>query len=292
MNTLKLVRTLLALALAALPLTAAVPVHAQEVAPVPAPTIIKTAPYTITAPGYYQLGANLSYAGNGSANDAIITVNVSGVTLDFGGHLISGTTNAATQLYGVYANERGDLTIKNGTIGHCFIGVYLLGNGNANSLNINQSVHDMLITNCFYAGTLLDGATNSLVNACRVSNIGGTTVFSFTVNGINLSAQGYAHGLFFAGGVGNSITNNTITNLTATNGNIGVEDDSNEVFASGNTISKLGASGTGIYYVAFAVNNTISSSPYGIYYCTKYANNLTSNCTTPFTSGTAVGYNN
>ena len=76
-----------------------------------------------------------------------------------------------------------------------------------------------------------------------------------------LEAQGYAHGLFFAGGVGNSITNNTITNLTASSGNIGVEDDSNEVFASGNTISKLGAGGTGIDGVAFAVNNTISTAP-------------------------------
>ena len=34
--------------------------------------------------------------------------------------------------------------------------MYLLGNGNANSFNINQSVHDMLITNCFDAGALLD----------------------------------------------------------------------------------------------------------------------------------------
>ena len=97
------------------------------------------------------------------------------MTLDFGGHLISGTTNAGTQLYGVYANERGDLTIKNGTIGHCFIGVVLAGNNQAGSLNINQSVHDMLITNCFYSGAYFASVTNSQMSNCRISNIGGTT---------------------------------------------------------------------------------------------------------------------
>ena len=83
-------------------LAATVDTSAQTVSPVPAPTIITTAPYTITTSGYYQLGANLSYAGNGGNNDAIITVSASNVTLDFAGHYISGpTTNAATKLYGI-----------------------------------------------------------------------------------------------------------------------------------------------------------------------------------------------
>ena len=71
----------------------------------PAPTIINSVPYTISASGYYQLGANFQVT-NTSGN--IITIAVSNVTLDFGGHFISGPTNAVgtSTLFGVNANTR------------------------------------------------------------------------------------------------------------------------------------------------------------------------------------------
>ncbi len=50
----------LALTLAAAALHGVPAAHAQSVSPVPAPTIITSAPYTITAAGCYQLGANLT----------------------------------------------------------------------------------------------------------------------------------------------------------------------------------------------------------------------------------------
>ncbi len=290
MKTSKILRSFLALALA---LAAVAPTaHAQYVAPSPAPTMITSAPYTITTAGYYQLGADLFYSGNGSTNDAIITIAANNVTLDFGGHLISGSQSAATQLYGVYANEHSDLTIKNGTIGHCFIGVCLIGNGQTGSLNINQSVHDMLITNCYYSAALFLAATNSQVGTCRVSNIGGTTLSTAQVGSMTFGCSGNSIALAFTSGAGNMATNNTITNLTGTAINYGIYDDSNEVAASGNTISKLAGGGCGIYLVAYAVNNTITNSATGIREATKYANNLTSGCSTPFTGGTGVGYNN
>lgn len=40
------------------------------------------------------------------------------MTLDFGGHFISGPQVSTSGLYGVYANERSNLTTKNGTIAY------------------------------------------------------------------------------------------------------------------------------------------------------------------------------
>ncbi len=266
---------------------------AQEVAPVPAPTIITSAPYTITTGGYYQLGANLSYAGNGADNDAIITVNASNVTLDLGGHYLSGPVNTpATKVFGVFAYERSNLTIKNGTISHCLIGVALAGINQSNSLNINHSLHDLLITNGYYAGAILQGATDSRASANRVSNIGGSTVPSALFGTSTFHPSGAAIGLYMAGGAGNTASNNTVANLTASSSNAGIFGAGSKGFvASGNTISKLAATSYGLYLVDFAVNNTVSNCTYGVS-ATKYANNLTSDCGTPFTGGTAEGYNN
>ena len=278
------------LALAAI--LAAAPAHAQEVAPVPAPTIIKSAPYTITTPGYYQLGANLSYAGNSSiANDAIITVAVSNVTLDFGGHFISGpATNTATTLFGVYCNERGNINIINGTISHCWIGIELFGNGSATSLNYNQRVNNMLVTHCYAVGIDLTYANNSHVTNCNVSDIGGTTAPVY--NSLDYSGIAVGIGFEYGGGKGSYADNNTISNITAgVNSGYGIFCFS--ASATGNTIDTVTGSGAayGIQYPIFALGNKISNATTGIANATKYKDNLTSNCPSPFSGGTAVGTN-
>ena len=81
------------LSFAALALSGNAPLAVQSVSPVLALTIITTAPYTNSAPGWYQLGANLTYNGSGATNDAIITINAGNVTLDFAGHYITGPIN-------------------------------------------------------------------------------------------------------------------------------------------------------------------------------------------------------
>ncbi len=267
------------------------PAAAQTVSPNPAPTIITSAPYTISAPGFYQLGANLSYAGNGSQNDAIITVNANNVTLDLGGHFLTGTsTNTATQLLGVYANERSNLTLQNGTISYCYIGVALEGTFSATSNNVNHRFRNLLVTHCYSGGIELLGASDSTMERCRVSYIGGPP---------NTSAVG----LECNEGSGNRIDHCTVTNITgngpqyAAFGILGT--DYNVVvtrcFVSNVAVINTPSGGTpayGIYGPLFAEDNLISNAPAGLYSVSRYKDMLTIDCPDPFASGFAVGDNN
>ncbi len=252
-----------ALAVAAVLAAAPGNARAQVVTPNPAPTIITTAPYTITKPGFYQLGANLVYSGNGSANDAIITLNSGNVTLDFAGHYISGpSTNTATHLYGVYSNEQGNINIQNGTIAFCYIGVLLGGNGMATSLNINQRVTNMLVTTCYYEGMDLESVRGADVFNNRLSLIGGQIASD-------------AWGLY-SYGTGIRVSGNAVTNITAPSGHTGtgIEVDPSDTSAGG-----------------FIYGNQISGATYGII-GGKYQQNLTTSCSTSLSNGIDAGQNN
>ena len=252
--------------------------HGQTVGPVPAATIITSAPYTISASGFYQLGANLTYNGNGSANDAIITINAANVTLDFGGHFISGpSANTATTLYGVYANGKGNLTIQNGTVSHCYTGVYLTG---SNSTNFNQTIRNLLVTHCYYSGIELDSPSTSQVNDCQVSFISG---------------GGSAYGIFLGGGnagPGCQINHNAVTSIVSMNFNAYGIDASAVI--TGNTVDTVSGSdgGYGINGGTLVAGNKIVSCTYGLSYPEKYQTNLTLGCAYPFTGGTDAGGNN
>ncbi len=240
---------------------------AQNVAPNPAPTIITSAPYTITTAGYYQLGANLSYNGTGAQNDAIITINANNVTLDLGGHFLSGPTgNTATQLFGVYANERAQVTVQNGTVSHCYIGVYLIGNGTATSNFNNARVQNLVLNRCYYEGVDVEYVTNADILNNRVTLIGGTTAFT------NTSVWGV-----YTYGTGIRVSGNALSNLTGTGAgtSYGVEIDSS-------TNGSVGG---------FAYGNQITGASLGIV-GSKYQGNLTDNVATPFTGGTDAGGNN
>ncbi len=259
MKTLRLLSALSLIASAAC--LSAAPALAQSAAPVPAPTIITSAPYTITTAGYYQLGANLNYDGNGSTNDAIITVNASNVTLDFGGHYIAGpTNNTATQLYGVYANERANLVIQNGTVSSCSIGVFLYGNGSTTTNNRNARLLNMTLTKCYYVGAEIRGGISPEFDSCHVSSIGGST-----------SNNNFAVGLYFYDCTASKAVNNSVSEVAITGG----------------------TNGYGIVLPTYAVGNFITGCSYGLEAATKYKDNLTSSCATSFYDCTTdVGNNN
>ncbi len=261
---------------------------AQEVAPVPTPTIITSAPYTISAAGYYQLGANLSYPASGAAAGAIITINANNVTLDFAGHFITGTsTNPATQVTGVYASGHNNLTIQNGTISYCYNGIALLGDNSAATHNINHRVENMLINHCYFQGLVAGAANNSEVTNCRINATGGTTV-----------ANAYVAGVYLSGGSGNQISDTSVVNVAAGAnqagyGIVGGDPKDSAVLNSNvsNVTAGSGGSAYGIFNAGFAVGNKVSGTTYGLYNCTKYRDTLTYDCATPFTGGTAVGAN-
>lgn len=216
-------------------------------------------PTTIKLPGYYRLTRNIiSTATSGN----IITIQSHNVTIDFNTFFIIGPQNTGNTVIGISANEFGNLTIKNGSIAFCQIGIELTGNNDpATTRNINQIIDNMRITNCWNYGVYFPASSpGSVVSNCQFSQIGGSTA-------TNLAAP---YAVAFYGPLSDQtvlVKDNVINKVIDTNG-----------------LS---------YGIAFsiAVRNAISNSRYGID-GGKYQNNLTSNVTTPFTGGTDAGGNN
>ena len=243
MNTTRRLLTL-ALALAATSLLGgAATVHAQ--------TVITSLPYTITATGAYVLNGNLS---SSQTSGNLITVNASNVTIDFQGHFISGAVgNTSQTTYGIYASERSNLTIKNGTIAHCQTGIEIDGNGSATTNSVNHQIDNLRVTYCYYIGIYISYGPGSRISNCQVSQTG-------------YSGAGSAFGIA-VNGAGTVVQNNVVSNVTDSGGN-----------------------SIGIYGGGFSRQNVVSNAYYGVY-GGKYQDNLTSGCTTPFAGGTDAGGN-
>ena len=241
MNTTRRLLTL-ALALAATSLLGgAATVHAQ--------TVITSLPYTITATGAYVLNGNLS---SSQTSGNLITVNASNVTIDFQGHFISGAVGNTSQTYGIYASERSNLTIKNGTIAHCQTGIEIDGNNTATTNSVNHQIDNLRVTYCYSTGIFIYYGPGSRISNCQVSQTG-------------FSGTSSAYGIIVYG-ASTLIQNNVVSNVTANNS-------------------------IGIISAGFSRQNVVSGASYGVY-GGKYQDNLTSGCTTPFNGGTDAGGNN
>lgn len=81
-------------------------------------TKISSLPYSISAPGAYYLGGNLSYPGTGNA----ITINSDDVTLDLMGFNLISTANPPNAT-GIYINNRTNVEIRNGTLSGWLTGI-------------------------------------------------------------------------------------------------------------------------------------------------------------------------
>jgi hypothetical protein len=214
---------------------------------------------TITAPGYYRLTKNIvSSAMTGN----IITIQQHNVTIDFNSFFIIGPTNTANTVVGVSANEFGNITIKNGTIAFCQVGIQFNGNGSTTTANVNQSVENMRFSKCWSYGIYIPASSpGTVLSNCLFSQIGGST--AGTLPG----------GCAILGSFSDQtiqVKDNIINNVTGDSGSP--------------------TNSYGILY-AFAVRNSIAIAHTGIY-GGKYQNNLTSGCTVPFTGGTDAGGNN
>lgn len=245
----------LALALAASVLGTAAAAHAQTA------TVITSLPYVINSGGLYVLGGNLNSA---QTSGYLIEIRANNVTLDFQNYYISGAVNNTTQTTtGVYATEKSNITLKNGTIAFCNSAIVLDGNGTANTNAVDERVENMRITYCYRIGVRIGRCPSSRVVDCQVSQIGyagGPSAYGITSDGA-LVQNNFVNSILSQGGVGIYLKG-----------------------GSGNTS-------------AFAIRNTIANCAYGIYgdtgnYAPKYQDNLTVNCTTPFTGAVDAGGNN
>src|SRR5438105_9367158 len=75
-------------------------------------TIINSVPYLISTPGTYIVGSNLVYP---SATGVAITIVISNVTLDLGGHFLVNSGHPSSTI-GVGIHNAENITVQNGVI--------------------------------------------------------------------------------------------------------------------------------------------------------------------------------
>ena len=153
--------------------------------------IINSVPYTISAPGTYVVGSNLTYS---SAAGAAITILSSSVTLDLAGHYLY-FPGTPTSNVGVYVHNAGNVIIQNGIIAVFTYGVYIEHTGGT-ALNSGDIVQDLKLTNVTYGVVLItvDGSivrNNQMTSPSPVNS--GTVILG---SGGNLVSGNVISGFF------------------------------------------------------------------------------------------------
>src|ERR1700730_14372913 len=175
-------------------------------------TIINSVPYTISAPGNYVLGSNLTYS---SASGAAITILSSNVTLDLGGHYLY-FPGTPTSNVGVYVHNAGNVIIQNGVIAVFLYGVYIEHTGGT-ALNSGDIVQDLRLTNVT-SGVVLSTVAGSIVRnnqiTCGPTSGEGIDIFGGGGNLVSGNViSGFDVAVFAAGGNNYSLEN-MVSNCT------------------------------------------------------------------------------
>jgi hypothetical protein len=258
-------------------------------------TAITSLPYTITTQGIYCLTGHLS---TGITAGNAITINTNNVVLDLNGYKIGGlAAGPGTNANGIYAEQRQNIIIKNGTVRGFYAGINLY---DASPLTTSQGhiIEDIRADMNTHTGIGVSGRGNIIRNN-QVVDTGGAP------GGGNVNAYG-----IHIVGPGNRVINNDVYE-TKEQGIGGKANGIYAVFTTGVVIgnNRVGNAefGPGTSYGvhlyqsdnALVKDNTISVMDDGIYYNATgigssgiYMNNLTSGCTNPFTGGTAAGTTN
>ena len=240
-------------------------------------TPITTIPITITVQGIYCFSGNL--AGNMASGNAI-TIDTNNVTIDFNGFKLGNlAAGPSTFAKGIYADNKKNITLRNGTIRGFHYGIRLLGSTASGHL-----VEDMRLDGNTYLGIYLSGK-GAMVRNNQVVSTGDTTT------GSNL-----AYGIFISSGEGASIINNDVADTVEGSG--GTSKAITCHTCSGTVIKKNrvsnSAAGPGIAYGIYVdlgsnnlmVDNRMANNiDYGIYLATttgaKLSDNLTYGVTPP-----------
>ncbi len=254
-------------------------------------TEITSLPYTISTQGVYCLKANFEV--NMVAGNAI-EIATNNVVIDLNGHkignLAAGETNGAN---GIFASERRNITIRNGTLRGFQNGIWL---------------DDSSIPSTYSQGHIIEDIRadfNTLIGI-RVHGLGSIIRNNIVIRtGRTYITNSYAYGIMVLG-YGNSVINNDVHETKEAGP--GVARGIYAVHAAGTVIdnNRIGNAGlgTGTSYGIFidastnvlVTNNKITRMGYGIYFdgssTGAYMNSLVYGATTAFTGGTAAGSTN
>jgi len=250
---------------------------------------IVSLPYTITVQGNYCLVQNLSTPiTTGNA----ITVNSDFVRLDMKGFKIGGgAAGPGTHAVGVYAQNRRNVTIRNGNLRGFLEGVFLedtSGNFTASQGHLVEAVRADGNT---YAGIHVQGR-GSVVRNNQVVNTTGTTIF-----GADSAVYGIA-----SDGPGARLLDNDVTDTIGVGTGDGVAlaiTDGNGSVAERNRIGNASLANSigiriGTSASVLALRNRLAVLGYGIDYqgsTGSFRDNLTSGVSVPYTGGTDAGNN-
>jgi hypothetical protein len=254
---------------------------------------ISSLPYTITAQGIYcfthSLDANIT---TGSA----IIINSNNVTINLYGYKLGGQLGGpATQANGIYASNKKNIAIRNGTIRGFYRGI-LLQNDSPYTTGGPYVIEDLRADANTYVGIVMHGRGNTIRNV-GVVNTGGSTVISDAwgivsrgpgarIHNNNIfetkeQGTGLAGGILINTGDGTylayNVSGNTAPSTTGTSYGILIQDSANVIVRNNNVtmmtkgilFSALGAGASGIYM-----------------------DNLASGCVDPFTGGYPAGTTN
>jgi hypothetical protein len=252
-------------------------------------TVIPYVPYTITQQGVYCLKFHLPTAiSSGNA----ITVNANNVVIDMNGYKLGGlAAGAGTSATGIYAYQRTNITIRNGSVRGFRKGIDLDDDAPYTS-SLGHRVEDIRADGNTQDGIVVNGA-GSVVRNNQIVSTGGSTLVA-TVHGI------------VARGAGVEVVNNTVSEIITETDDFGAAISVNDVpgaviennrvanadLPDGNTVGIYINSSQGVS----VVDNRVSSFETGVLYTGgatgKYRDNITHDVMTPYSGGTDAGNNN
>jgi len=283
-------------------------------------TPITTLPTIITVQGIYCFTGNLATS---MAIGTAIDIQTNNVVIDLNGWKLGGlAAGAGTQTTGIYAFQRKNITIRNGTIRGSIRGFFYgirLDDTPPYTSSQGHLIEDIRADKNTYMGFWVEGRGNS-VRRNQVVDTGGSTVTNYAygiqltgpgarvlnndISGTAATSSAGAYGLHIHAAPGAVAEGNRIDDVSSGTGfAYGMYiDNSGDTVVEDNHISGVSSGSTGNTYGVYfnfsnyvlVAGNRIISADYGIFYngsTGKYMDNLTSNVTTPFLNGTAVGTN-
>ncbi len=228
-------------------------------------TEITALPFTITAQGVYCLKQNLNV---NIASGNAITINAGNVVIDFNDFRVNNLAAVTNTASGVFAENRKNVTLRNGFIRGFHRGVYLLeATANASGGHL---VTSMKIADCGHVGIHVQG-DGSVVRENRVRNIGGGT--STSASGIllrdaddgliagnivsDVSETAETHGVYVSISNRVQVTDNDISNVDGSASDQGIGLFAvNRAIIAGNVLLNEAVAGTG--GIVDGVNNSAS----------------------------------
>ena len=217
---------------------------------------ITVVPVTITIQGIYCFTQHLNTS---IPTGAAIEIQTNNVILDLNGWKLGGlAAGLGTQAFGIFADNRANITIKNGTVRGFYQGIRLADSSGA---SLGHVVENIRADQNTHVGIEVDGRGN-LIRNNQVVATGGST----------LTPQALG---ILTSGTGTRVLNNDVID----------------------TYSGDAPQAMGIYLTtsnALVVNNRITNGSVGIFFggSGKYRDNLTTGVTTPFSGGGANAGNN